>query len=171
MNKKLNFLFKRSNLFVRGDIDGFIGLSLDNLIQILLIISLCRGVLGYPDTLIFGKILPATGISLLVGNLLYARQAYKIAKREKRDDRTALPYGINTVSLFADIFLVMLPVKISSLSQGLSEQEAILFSWQAGIMACFGSGIIETLGAYCAGILRKWLPRAALLSTLSLIHI
>ncbi len=167
MIKKINFLFRSSNLFVRGDIDGFIGLSLDNLIQILLIISLCRGVLGYPDTLIFGKILPATGISLLVGNLLYARQAYKLAKREKRDDRTALPYGINTVSLFAYIFLVMLPVKISGLSQGLSEQEAILFSWRAGIVACLGSGIIETLGAFCAGILRKWLPRAALLSTLA----
>ena len=52
MIKKINFLFRSSNLFVRGDIDGFIGLSLDNLIQILLIISLCRGVLGYPDTLI-----------------------------------------------------------------------------------------------------------------------
>jgi len=66
--------------WVRGDLDGFLGLGLDNLIQILLIVSLCRGVLGYPDALIFGAILPAT--------------------------------GINTVSLFAYVFLVMLPVKL-----------------------------------------------------------
>jgi AGZA family xanthine/uracil permease-like MFS transporter len=46
--------------WVAGDLDGLLGLGLDNLIQILLIVSLCRGVLGYPDPLIFGVILPAT---------------------------------------------------------------------------------------------------------------
>ena len=33
---------------VRGDIDGFFGLALDNLVQLLLIDALCRGVLGFP---------------------------------------------------------------------------------------------------------------------------
>jgi len=33
--------------FVRGDIDGFFGLALDNLIQILLITSLWTNVLGF----------------------------------------------------------------------------------------------------------------------------
>ncbi|MEB3332525.1 MAG: NCS2 family permease, partial [Synechococcaceae cyanobacterium] len=55
----------RPRWFVAGDLDGFLGLGLDNLIQILLILSLCRGVLGYPDTLLIGTVLPATGISLL----------------------------------------------------------------------------------------------------------
>ena len=36
---------------VRGDIDGFFGLALDNLVQLLLIDSLCRGVLGFPPEL------------------------------------------------------------------------------------------------------------------------
>jgi AGZA family xanthine/uracil permease-like MFS transporter len=80
-------------------------------------VGLCRGVLGYPDGLVFGTILPATGISLVVGNLAYARQAFQLAKREGRDDRTALPYGINTVSLFAYVFLVMLPVKLAALGR------------------------------------------------------
>ncbi|MCP9809874.1 NCS2 family permease [Cyanobium sp. HWJ4-Hawea] len=154
-------------LWVRGDLDGFLGLGLDNLIQILLIVGLCRGVLGYPDKLIFGAILPATGISLVVGNFAYARQAYLIAKSEQRWDRTALPYGINTVSLFAFVFLVMLPVKLAALGQGLAEAEAVQLSWQAGLVACLGSGLIEATGAFCAGWLRRWLPRAALLSTLA----
>lgn len=34
--------------FVPGDVDGLLALGLDNLIQILLILSLCGGVLGYP---------------------------------------------------------------------------------------------------------------------------
>ena len=32
----------------RGDIDGFFGLALDNLVQLLLIDTLCRFVLGMP---------------------------------------------------------------------------------------------------------------------------
>ena len=150
-----------------GDLDGFLALGLNNLIQILLIISLCRGVLGYPDALIFGQILPAAGVSLLVGNLAYSHLARRLGAREQRDDCTALPYGINTVSLFAYIFLVMLPVKLAALNGGMSEADAVTRSWHAGMVACMGSGLIETAGAFCADRLRRWLPRAALLSTLA----
>ncbi|EDY37842.1 permease [Cyanobium sp. PCC 7001] len=153
--------------WVRGDWDGLLGLALDNLIQILLILALCRGLLGYPDGLVFGTILPATGLSLVVGNLAYARQAHRLDRLEGRGVRTALPYGINTVSLFAYMFLVMLPVKLSGLAAGLSEAQAVTLSWQAGLMACLGSGLIETGGSFVAQVLRRWLPRAALLSTLA----
>jgi AGZA family xanthine/uracil permease-like MFS transporter len=153
--------------FVAGDLDGLLGLGLDNLIQILLILGLCRGVLGYPDSLLLGTVLPATGISLMVGNLAYAWQAHRLASAEGRDDRTALPYGINTVSLFAYVFLVMLPVKLGALGSGLGEAAAVRLSWQAGMVACLGSGLIEASGAFGAQLLRRWLPRAALLSTLA----
>ena len=150
-----------------GDLDGFLALGLNNLIQVLLIISLCRSVLGYPDALLFGQILPAAGVSLLVGNLAYTHLARQLAASERRDDCTALPYGINTVSLFAYIFLVMLPVKLAALNNGMPEAEAISRSWHAGMVACMGSGLIEIVGAFSADRLRRWLPRAALLSTLA----
>ena len=150
-----------------GDLDGFLGLGLDNLIQILLILGLCQGVLGYPPELVFGTILPATGISLVLGNLAYARQALVLGRKEGRSDRTALPYGINTVSLFAYVFLVMLPVKLGALGRGLDPAEAVRLSWQAGLVACLGSGLIEAGGAFVGEALRRWLPRAALLSTLA----
>jgi AGZA family xanthine/uracil permease-like MFS transporter len=54
-----------------GDLDRFLALGLNNLIQILLIISLCSEALSYPDALLFGQILPGAGVSLLVGNLAY----------------------------------------------------------------------------------------------------
>ena len=152
---------------MRSDVDGFLGLALDNLIQILLIVGLCRSVLGYPDSLLFGTILPATGLSVLFGNLFYAWQAMSLARAEGRDDRTALPYGINTVSLFAYVFLVMLPVKLVALGNGMSEEQAISMSWHAGMVACLGSGLIEAVGAWVTEWLRRWLPRAALLSTLA----
>ncbi len=35
-------------LFTQGDVDGFFGLAIDNLIQFLLVLSLCTQVLGFP---------------------------------------------------------------------------------------------------------------------------
>ena len=51
---------------VRGDFDGFFGLALDNLVQLLLIDTLCRGVLGFPPALVYGTILPAAAVSVIV---------------------------------------------------------------------------------------------------------
>src|SRR5687767_2436589 len=157
----------RPRWFVRQDVDGLLGLALDNLIQILLIVGLCRGLLGYSSELVYGRILPAVALSLIVGNVYYSWLAYRLGVKEGRDDRTALPYGINTVSLFAHVFLVMLPVKLIALDRGATMDEAITLSWQAGLVACLGSGVIELIGSVLADPLRRWLPRAALLSTLA----
>ena len=48
--------------FVRGDVDGFFGLALDNLVQLLLIDALCRTVLGMPPELLYGRILPGAAV-------------------------------------------------------------------------------------------------------------
>ena len=153
--------------FVRQDVDGLLGLALDNLIQLLLIVGLCRGLLGYPSTLVYGRILPAVALSLIVGNVYYSWLAYRLGINEGRDDRTALPYGINTIALFAHVFLVMLPIKLMALDRGATMDEAMTLSWQAGLVACLGSGVIELIGSVLADPLRRWLPRAALLSTLA----
>ncbi len=151
--------------FVRGDIDGFFGLALDNLVQLLLIDALCRTVLGFDDALLHGQVLPGVAISLIVGNLFYARQAKKLAQAEGRTDVCALPYGINTVSLFAHVFLVMLPAKLAATAAGAEDPARI--AWQAGLVATLGSGAIELGGAFVAERLRRATPRAALLATLS----
>ena len=58
-------LHRPQPLFVAGDIDGFFGLAIDNLIQFLLIISLCVGVLGFPMALLIGQVLPAAALNPL----------------------------------------------------------------------------------------------------------
>ncbi|MCY1011643.1 NCS2 family permease [Nannocystis pusilla] len=151
--------------FQRGDIDGFFGLAVDNLVQLLLIDALCRHVLGFSDALLYGQVLPGAAVSLLVGNLYYAWQARRLGQALGRNDICALPYGINTVSAFAHVFLVMLPAKLAATAAGAADPTTI--AWQAGLVACFGSGLIELSGAFVAERLRKATPRAALLSTLS----
>jgi len=150
---------------VRGDIDGFFGLALDNLVQLLVIDALCRSVLGFPPDLLYGHVLPGAAVSLVVGNLFYAWQAARLAARTGRDDVCALPYGINTVSLFAYVFLVMLPAKIAAETAGAADPARV--AWQAGLVACAGSGAIELGGAWVAERFRRATPRAALLSTLA----
>ena len=145
--------------FVRKDLDGFFGLMIDNLIQLILIVSLCRELIHLPDSYIFGRILPGAAISILVGNLFYAWQARQLARETGREDVTALPYGINTVSLFAFVFFIMLPIY--------QETKDPVWAWKVGLVACFLNGVIEILGAFVAESVRRVTPRAALLSALA----
>ncbi len=150
---------------VRGDIDGFFGLALDNLIQLLLVDTLCRLVLGLPEELVRGRILPGAAISLLVGNVFYAWQAKQLADAQGRQDVCALPYGINTVSLFGHVFLVMLPARAAAEAAGAADPARV--AWEAGLLATFASGVIELAAAFVAQRVRRATPRAALLSTLA----
>ena len=152
-------------LFYRGDLDGFFGLALDNLVQLLLIDTLCRFVLGFPPDLVYGRVLPGAAVSILIGNLFYAVQAKRLAERTGRTDVTALPYGINTVSLIAHVFLVMLPAKALATAAGAADPARV--AWQAGLVATLCSGLIELAAAFVAERVRKATPRAALLSTLA----
>jgi adenine/guanine/hypoxanthine permease len=145
--------------FVRKDLDGFFGLMIDNLIQLILMVTLCRELIRLPDEYIFGKILPGAAISILVGNFFYAWQARQLARETGREDVTALPYGINTVSLFAFVFFIMLPI--------VQETKDPVWAWKVGLVACFLNGVIEIIGAFIAESVRRVTPRAALLSALA----
>src|SRR6185436_11286280 len=92
-------------LFVKRDLDGFFGLFVDNLVQLLLIVALC-GLCGIgPNSkLMLSYILPGAAMSILLGNVFYAIQAHLVARRDGRSDVTALPFGINTPSLIIFIF-------------------------------------------------------------------
>jgi len=152
-------------LFARGDVDGFFAIALDNTVQLLLIPALCIGVVGMAPPLVYTRILPGIAISYIVGNLFYAWQAHQLAKRENRSDVCAMPFGLNTPTMIAYAFLVMLPARQLALAHGSADPDRA--AWQAGIVACLGSGLIEFFGAFVAESLRRLTPRAALLASLS----
>lgn len=145
--------------FVHGDIDGFFGLFVDNLLQLMLIAVLCGNVCGMPPELVYGRILPGAALSILFGNVFYAWQARRLAIRTGRSDVTALPYGINTVSLIAFVFLIIAPIYFETKDPNLA--------WQAGLFACLVSAVLECIGAFVGDRLRRHTPRAALLSSLA----
>lgn len=157
----------RPRWFVRGDIDGFFGLALDNLIQILLITSLWTHVLGFSTERLYGRVLPGIAVSLVIGNLFYAWQARELGRKTGRSDVCALPYGINTVSLIGYVFLVMLPAKLAAQNRGATLAEAEQVAFAAGVVAAVGAGLFEAGGAFVVTWLRRWTPRAAMLATLA----
>ena len=122
-------------LFVKGDIDGLFGLGLDNLVNLILMSSLCLGFLKFSNELFYGQILPGAAIGMIVGNAFYAWQAIRLAKREGRNDVCALPFGLNIIAVFVYVFLVMYPVQQKALVAGLPKEEADLLAWRGGSVA------------------------------------
>lgn len=149
-------------LFVQRDLDGFFGLFVDNLVQLLAILFFCGtfcGMTGTNARFLYELILPGAALSIFVGNLFYAWQAHRLARKEQRDDVTALPYGINTPSLIVYVFFVMKPE--------FDRTGSVDAAWKMGLIACLGSGVIEFVGSFVAERIRRCTPRAALLSTLA----
>ncbi len=153
--------------FAPGDVDGFFALALENFIQVLLIDSLCDKVLGFPTDFIYSQVLPSVGLSVMLTNIFYGWQAYQQNRQQGREDFTALPSGINIISLLGHVFLVMLPVKAAAIAQGLPTETAVELSWHAGMVACFCSGVLKLLGLGAIGFLQRYIPIAANLASLA----
>jgi AGZA family xanthine/uracil permease-like MFS transporter len=144
--------------FVPGDLDGCFGLFFSGLPDLLLIAGLAP-LCGFPAELVVGRILPGVALSIFAGNVFYSWQAHQLAKRTGRVDVTAIPFGVNTPTIFAYIFLIMAPVYQRT-------HDATL-TWQVGVFASLLSGGVQTAGAFCTDWMRKAIPRAALLCPLA----
>ncbi len=145
--------------FSHGDLNAFWALFADNLANIILIISVFCTVFSAPHTLVFGKLIPGIGISLIAGLSYYAYLAIRLALKEKRRDVTALPYGISTPVMFTYLFLVIGPVYAITHDP--------ISAWRAGVAAAFIGGIIEILGSIIGPWVKRITPRAGMLGTLA----
>jgi adenine/guanine/hypoxanthine permease len=145
--------------WVAGDLNGFFGLFTNLLLNVIVLTGLSLGLVQLPEGIVYGRILPALGIALAFGNLLYAWFAYELAKKEKRSDVTAMPYGPSVPHMFIVVFLVMLPVYLQTKDP--------LLAWQSGLAWCFLIGVIVLIGAFIGPWIRSVTPRAAMLGTLA----
>src|SRR6266478_986459 len=149
--------------WVPGDWNGFFGLFTNVLLNVIVLTGLCLGVVQMPGDVVYGRILPALGIALPLGNLYYAYLAWRLGQREQRSDVTAMPYGPSVPHMFIVVFLIMLPVYLKT-------KDPVL-AWQSGLVWCLVIGIIVLLGAFVGPAIRRFTPRAAMLGTLAGISI
>ena len=145
--------------WVRGDLDGFFGLFSNSLANTLTAIFLISVVAKMPNEIVFGSMVPAIVLSLAFGNIYFALQAYRLAKKERRGDVTAVPYGISVPHYFIVTFAILLPV--------LATSKDPMRAWSIAVAWCFVHAVVVAICAFIGPWLRKVTPRAAMLGTLA----
>jgi AGZA family xanthine/uracil permease-like MFS transporter len=144
---------------VRGDWNAYFGFGTNILVNLLTLTALLRFVLKMPDELVFGRILPATGLMMFLSTMYYATLAYRLARKTGRTDVCALPSGISVPHMFIVTFVVMLPIALSTHDP--------IKGWEAGLTWVFVQSFVLMAGGFIAPVIRRITPRAALLGTLA----
>ncbi|MGL4367197.1 MAG: xanthine permease [Brevinemataceae bacterium] len=142
----------------KGDINGFFGLFLNNLTNLIVLTSLLFSI-GLPSNIILRRIIPGSTLAIFVSSVLYSYFAYRLAKQENRTDVTALPTGLSVPHMFLIVYIVILPV--------FRQTGDATAAWLAAVAWTFFEGIVEILGAIIGPFIRKNIPRAALLGSLA----
>src|ERR1700759_2852623 len=147
------------SLWSAGDWNAFFGFGTNILVNMLVLTSLLRFVLKMPDSLVFGRILPALGLMMCLSTFYYAFLAYRLALLNRRTDVCALPSGVSVPHMFIFTFVNMLPVTLKTGDP--------MKGWSAGLVWVFFQSFILMIGGFVAPYIRKITPRAALLGTLA----
>lgn len=149
----------KPKLWVPGDWNAFFGFGTNILVNLLVLTGLLRYVLKLPDEIVFGRILPACGLMLFLSTVYYAWMAYRLAQKTGRTDVCALPSGTSVPHMFVVVFVIMLPISLSSGDP--------IKGWEAGLTWVFIQSFVLIAGGYIAPFIRRITPRAALLGTLA----
>src|SRR5436305_7757245 len=142
-----------------GDWNAFFGFGTNILVNMLVLTGLLRFVLKMPDSLVFGRILPALGLMMCLSTFYYAFLAYRLALRTGRSDVCALPSGVSVPHMFVVTFVIMLPITLKTNDP--------IKGWEAGLVWVFFESFILMIGGFVAPYIRRITPRAALLGTLA----
>jgi adenine/guanine/hypoxanthine permease len=146
-------------LWTPGDWNAFFGFGTNILVNMLVLTGLLRFVLKMPDSLVFGRILPALGLMMCLSTFYYAWLAYRLAQKTGRTDVCALPSGVSVPHMFIVTFVIMLPITIKTGDP--------MKGWAAGLVWVFFQSFILMIGGFIAPYIRRITPRAALLGTLA----
>src|SRR5271155_4808910 len=150
---------RKPQLWTPGDWNALFGFGTNILVNLLVLTGLLRFVLKMPDDLVFGRILPATGLMMCLSTMYYAYLAYRLAKQTGRTGVCALPSGISVPHMFIVTFVVMLPIALATKDP--------IKGWEAGLTWVFVQSFVLMAGGFVAPIIRRITPRAALLGTLA----
>jgi adenine/guanine/hypoxanthine permease len=154
----------------RGDVNAFFGLMLDNVSVMVILVSAISGEGKFTTEFVLTRMIPGTALGVLLGDLVYTVLAFRLARRLRRNDVTAMPLGLDTPSTFGVAFLVLLPVlgDASKLFPG-DPTLAMEFAWNVGLMVLILVGIFKVFAAPFGNLVRRLVPRAGLLGSLAAI--
>jgi hypothetical protein len=131
-------------LWTPGDWNALFGFGTNILVNMLVLTGLLRFVLKMPDSLVFGRILPALGLMMCLSTFYYAYLAYKLAQKTGRSDVCALPSGVSVPHMFIVTFVIMLPITLKTGDP--------LKGWSAGLVWVFFQSFILMIGGFVAPV-------------------
>ncbi|KAA5545534.1 permease [Roseiconus nitratireducens] len=153
----------------RGDVNAFFGLMLDNLTGLFFLVILLSG-FGFPTDFAIAALVPGTALGVLVGDLAFVWIAFRLSKRKRSSDVTAMPLGLDTPSVFGITLFILGPSFREGVDAlGLSPTDAAYRTWHIGIWCIVLSGILKLALAPATNWVRTVVPRAGLLGSLAAI--
>jgi adenine/guanine/hypoxanthine permease len=152
---------------VPGDVNGFLGLVVDNLSVLGLLAGVLIGAYGVPADIVFGRMFPGTALGVLAGDVVYTWLAVRLARRTGRSDVTAMPFGLDTPSTIGMALLVLGPAFVKFRAAGLDPTSAGLQTWYLGMAATATMGVVKLLLSFAGRAVRRLIPMAGLLGSLA----
>jgi hypothetical protein len=152
---------------VPGDVNGFLGLVVDNLSVLGLLAAVLIGVYAVPADIVFGRMFPGTALGVLAGDLVYTGLAVRLARRTGRSDVTAMPFGLDTPSTIGMALLVLGPAFAKFRAAGLDPTAAGLETWYLGMAATATMGVLKLFLSFTGRTVRRLVPMAGLLGSLA----
>jgi AGZA family xanthine/uracil permease-like MFS transporter len=131
----------------------------DNLTNLVVLAGILIGVFRFPADLVLYRMVPGTALGVLAGDLAYTWLAVRLARQSGRRDVTAMPFGIDTPSLFGMTFGVIGPVMLLT-------RDPVL-AWKVGMGATIAMGVVKLLLAVAGEWVRRAVPRAGLLGSIA----
>jgi AGZA family xanthine/uracil permease-like MFS transporter len=168
----------KPSLWVKTDLNAFFGLALDNVAVLILLLGLISGTQSLKEQVDSGRfvfspdfvvshMIPGTALGVLVGDLAFSVMGFFLARRLGRAV-TSMPLGLDTPSTFGMAFLVLLPALALGHQKFPGDATAAQnFAWHVGLMVLVITGVIKTILAPFGNLVRRLLPRASLLGSLS----
>jgi adenine/guanine/hypoxanthine permease len=153
----------------RGDVNAFFGLMLDNVGDMILMAGLLVVTFKFPEEFVLTRMIPGTAVGVLVGDVIFTLMAFMLARKTGRSDVTSMPLGLDTPSTFGAVFLILGPAFVAAKARGLGIDEAAREAWFIGIAMILASGIFKLACSFFSGLIRRMVPRAGLLGSLTAI--
>jgi AGZA family xanthine/uracil permease-like MFS transporter len=162
----LNAQLRRDGV-AAGDLNGFLGLVVDNLSIMAFLATALIGIFGFPADIVYTRMFPGTAFGVLLGNLAYTAMARRLARRSGRNDVTAMPLGLDAPTSIGMALLVLGPAFAGYRQAGMDEHAAAIATWQLGMASLVVMGLLKCVLSFFGAAVQRHVPRAGLLGSIA----
>ena len=153
--------------FSPGDLNGFLGLVVDNMSIMAFLAAALVGIFHFPADIVFLHMFPGTTFGVLLGNLAYTWMARRLVRQTGREDVTAMPLGLDAPTSIGMALLVLGPAFVHFKQTGLDEHAAAIATWQLGMASLVIMGVLKFVLSFFGAMVQRHVPRAGLLGSIA----